>query len=492
MSDIPSAFVQRPRPPLRPAPSRAKAIRTVAAVAVVSGACFVGWRLVRPWFQSEQTKELEARQDQARARIGHGLDALFDRQLDTGERSVELVAQLDVAGGLGAGYDDSHCGLGFDDAFKEALGSDLVTFSTLGGMPGSERLEITAKITPSGTQFQLPNSNTAYPGIAMTADLVFLGKHVHADVQPAASIEFQRVLIGVPLDGPSAEDVAGGVMEGTCKQAGYALLEALTTWRRPPPPPEPDPVTECDQGFHCRENADLLAPTQPATAAKLYAKACDHDDDDACVRGAELEMSLAKGLDDHRAQAEVMLEMACTRDLPHACAASGRLKLVPLAPGEPVSAADRAEAVAGFLRACDLGLHDACAAAAPLLHGTPLADAAPLLTGAPSVRSRTLGRVFALRWGQWTKFDRGQPTAWVTAPPAHLADAALVTPFAVDHLPAGIVAPAGADMVYAVAFDKGRGQIDDRCERCMPSGGGKDMFSMRSMDCVCAIAPSPP
>jgi hypothetical protein len=30
-----------------------------------------------------------------------------------------------------------------------------------------------------------------------------------------------------------------------------------------------DPVAECERGFHCRSNAEMLEETDPATAAKL-------------------------------------------------------------------------------------------------------------------------------------------------------------------------------------------------------------------------------
>jgi hypothetical protein len=320
----------------------------------------------------------------------------------------------------------------------------------------------------------------------MTADVTFMGRHIHADVQPGDEVEFKRYQLGISFDGPSASDVAGGIMQGTCRQVGYAVLEAMTNWKRPAPPPPPDPETECKRGFHCRENAIALESKDPAKAARLYKNACRNDDEGSCLRAAELEMSLAKpGGDDHRAAAEVLLDMACSRDLARTCTAAARLKLVPLEPSEPASDDTRREALALNVRACDLGDREGCTAAIPLLANTPFAGTGSLLDGAATVKSKTLGTVFALHWGQWSQFDSGQATAWVTSMPTHVPEGAIVTPFSNDRIPDGIAPPSGVSAVYAVALQS-RG---DRCNRCMPSGGGGSPFSMRSMSCVCAIAP---
>ncbi|HWU88658.1 MAG TPA: hypothetical protein VN253_15435 [Kofleriaceae bacterium] len=494
MNGIPSAIVENPRPPHRLTPERANAIRKIIAVAIITSAAFACWRLIKPWLRSETSKRMEARQDQAREKIGNGLDELFEHQLDAEDTTVELVAYFDVAAELGRGYDAFNCGVGLDDAFKEALGPDVVTFSTLGMRSDpAMRLVVSATLTSSGQRFQLPHASEEYPGIRMSADLAFLGHGVHADVQPAADIEFKHwQQRGILFEKVSASDVASGIMQGTCKQAGYALLEALTAWKRPPPPlPRADPVAECERGFHCRDNAEMLEATDRVTAAKLYAKACADDDEEACLRSADLEVELSRGGDRHPVEARVTLAMACARELAAACARAGQLALLPLEPGKPPSDWQRHEALVLYLRACDLGARDACAAAAPLLEGTAFAEAAPLLTGTASVRSRTFGTIFALRWGQWTKFDRGQPTVWVTSRSARVPDGVIVTPFEVGRLPPGVVAPAGATMVYAVALDGGRGGHDDRCDRCMPSGGDDSVFAMRSFACVCALAPKP-
>jgi hypothetical protein len=96
-----------------------------------------------------------------------------------------------------------------------------------------------------------------------------------------------------------------------------------------------------------------------------------------------------------------------------------------------------------------------------------------------------MGTLFAFRWGQWTKMDRGQPTMWSTSRPSKLPEGALVREFSIDKLPRGIVAPHGVETVYAIALDRN----GDDCGVCKPSGGGDSIYSMRSYDCVCALNP---
>jgi hypothetical protein len=324
----------------------------------------------------------------------------------------------------------------------------------------------------------------------MSADIKFLGKTIHADVVPASDIEFSHMRFGFDMDGPSEVAVNGGILQGTCKQAALLLLEKLTTWKRPPAPAVADPEKECARGFHCRENAEALENSKPEVAVKLYNSACEDDDEDACVRGADISMGMSPdGHGEHAARARVMLDMACQRELARACAASGKIQLIPLEAGKLASDYQRAEALESYLRACDLGLRDACAAAAPLVKGTPFAEAAPLLTGSGPIKTKTMGMLFALRWGQWTKFENGQPTMWITRRPQKLPEGALVTEFSIDKLPKGVVAPSGVETVYALALEGGHGGIDTPCLHCMPSGRPTVKFMMPSLDCVCALAP---
>jgi len=452
MRDIPAAIVEGPRPPLRPA------FRKAIIVAVMAVACGAGWQVVASSLRSDASKELEARQDKARASIGSGLDALFAHQLDLGNTSIELAMSLDGEGDTQPGYTAAHCSMGFDRAFSEALGPGVVSFSTVAIAPvPSSRLVIAAKLRWSGQQFRIPSTNVGYPGLVMNADMTYLGKTVHADVVPIADAQFEQYELGVSLAGTSTTDVDAGVIQRTCTQAAYALLEGLTTWKRPPPPPRPDPVKECEDGFHCVDNAEALAASDRATAARLYATACDRDYGEGCLRGADLEIELSKGVDDHRARAHAMLDIACDKQLAGTCAAAGRIALVPVAPGEPVSQQQRHESLVYDLRGCDIGAESACYAAAELLANTRFADAAPLLIGTEWAASKTFGTIFAFRPGQWTK--RGAPTIWVTRSPAPVPDGATVTPVPVDQVPAGIDVPEGANTVYAVAIVAGPAEV---------------------------------
>lgn len=471
MSNLPPATVRDARR------ERLAMLRKLATVVVVLGICFVSCRMWKQFWRSTSSKELEARQDKARARVGHGLDELFERMLDDESSILDLAATFDIARDLGTGYDPSDCALGLSAAFEEALGPDVIGFSALGIGPESRaKLVMTAKITPSGSRFQLPHSQASFPGIAMTADLKLLGRSLHVETSPTGTLEFKRFrLASMPFEEMTASDVAGGIMQGTCQDLGHALLEQLTTWKRPKPK-QADPLEACTQGFHCRENAEALEATDPAVAATLYDEACQHDDETSCARLAALALASAKP--NNLSQANVSVEMACSRELPIACEALGKLE-------SARSASVRA--LLGYLRACDLGLASACTAAVPLLADTPFAAAASVLTTGHPVTTK-LGTVFALHWGQWTKWDRGQPTAWVSKLPAQLPAGAFATTFEPGKIPAGITPPPGTDTVYAVAFEGGS-KPDDRCLGCRPSGGYGDRYRMPAFDCVCVLAP---
>jgi hypothetical protein len=487
MDEIPSARVENARPPIY----RRAGFRRTIGVAIVVLACLGGWRLLKRLYRTDANMQLEARQDKARAAVGDGFDELFDRELDADTSTVLLEGDLDVASPLDReSYKLDSCAKGFDDAFKEALGPDVVSFSTSSYGKKADRLRIAATITPHGAGFQLPNSPTVYRGIALGADLHFLDKDLHVDATPAEEIEFEHVVIGYDLSGrgPETWEVNGGILQGACKQAALSLIESMTTWQRATPPKR-DPVKECERGFHCRENAEQLEATDKLAAMNLYLHACEHDDEEACTRAAELGVVTAThGTDDPAIRARVGLELTCSvRDLASACAGAARLSLVPFENGKPPSDYQRSEALPLYLRACDLGGQAACEAAAPLLAKTPFADAAPLLAGKRTITSKTFGTAFAIKWGQWYQMDRGQPTLWISKRPAKLPEEFAVAELTLDRVPPGIVAPAGLDRVFAVFRQSGR--AEDRCQRCNPSGHGDGAFAFRSMDCVCAIAP---
>ena len=450
MRDIPAAIVESGRPPLRPA------FRNAIIVAVVAVACGVGWQLIAPMVHSDATKELEARQDKARASVGSGLDALFAHQLDVGNTSIELAMSVE-GGNVQPGYTAAQCSTGFDNAFSDALGPGVVSFSTVAIAPvPSSLLAIAAKLEWT-QRFRIPSTNVDYYGLAMNADMTFLGNTVHADVVPIADAQFDAYELGVSLAGASTTEVDAGVIQRTCRQAAYTLLEALTTWKRPPPPPRPDPVKECEDGYHCVDNARVLEASDRAAAARMYGIACDRDTWWACSSAADLEIELSKGQDAHRARAQAILDGACTKRLTDTCAEAGRLALIPIAPGAPVSPEQRHTSLLYDLRGCDIGSTMACNAATELLAGTPFADATSLLTASDWAASRTFGTIFAFRAGEWSK--RGPPTIWATRSPVPVPDGATITPVPADKVPAGIDAPEGAITVYAITIVAGPGAI---------------------------------
>jgi hypothetical protein len=168
-----------------------------------------------------------------------------------------------------------------------------------------------------------------------------------------------------------------------------------------------------------------------------------------------------------------MLDLACMNELPRSCVARGQITLA----SGPRSQAREREAVLGFVRGCDLGDREGCEAAAPLIASLKLF---------PKLRP------FAVKWGQWTQYDDGQLTAWVTTSPAR-EEGMLVREFSAANPPKGVVPPPGADKIYAVADKHALLQTDTECSSCQPSGkpASDVMFSMRSRSCVCALAPLP-
>jgi hypothetical protein len=475
MADLPPAIIENP-----PLHRRPWVRKLGIAIAVVAG-FLVAKKLWHAAWRSDSNKQLEKAQDEARKHVGNGLDQMFEDQLDNDDDGLILDAKFDVA--RTPDVTDTACENGLTAAFDEALGKNVVVVTTADWKGHAPHLGVTATFTPTDQVFQLPHSDKTYAGLSMSADVKFLGKTFHVDVKPADEFEFSYVRDPIPLGGIDDFQIRSGIAQGACQQLGYAILEKVTTWRRPATKPR-DPVKDCENGFGCGDNADQVAAKDPAAAAKMYRAACDDKDQDACIHAADLELSLAKGHDDHYVRAEFDLEMACSRDLAKTCAAAARILVTPTA-GRPADDYDRDKALPLLLRGCDLGDADACTAAVPVVKQTKrFAEAAPLFTGAKSARSKIYGSIFALKWGQWTAIDPGQPTLWVTKEPAHPDDTTLVRRFDRSELPKGLAIPDNVDVVYAIA----RKEMGDVCTVCKPSGGGDSAFSFRSLDCVCVIA----
>lgn len=455
------------------------------SVVVVVAAGFGGWKLFKKLTRSEESKQLEERQDRLRSQIGDGLDDLFSAQLDADTKLVQLVATLEVDRGLAQSYEPSDCAKGFHEAFEDALGPDVIEVSTAYTRKGP-RLELAGAIRPSGREFVLPHEKQPYPGISLDADVKLGGKSVHVTVEPGSDIKFEVTRYGYLPEKTSANEVAAGIFQATCKQAGYEVLAKLTSWKRPAPAKPADPMAACESGFHCVESGDELAASDPAKAAKLYATACQHDDPEACTRLGAL--ALESSGSETRSLARVTLEMACHSRVASACADAAQVTLIPYEAGTPVSASQKADALTLALRGCDLGASGGCSIATGLVKGTLFAEAAKLLVDGAPVATKKMGTLFAFHWGQWTKMDNGQPTLWVTKKPAGLPPGAIVRAFSAGELPVGITAPAGAATVYAIALDGGHGgQYDGPCERCASGEPSKGLYAMASLECVCML-----
>ncbi|HEY4056404.1 MAG TPA: hypothetical protein VGM39_07335 [Kofleriaceae bacterium] len=493
MSEFPSATVENAKPPFH----QRAGVRLVLRVVLIAAACFVGWRLFKRFTRPESSKELAVRQDKARKTIGKAFDSLFDDQLDDGSPDVKLETRFKLEDGLDTSYaSEGGCAKGFSDAFKEVLGADVVTFEVTGWKDTSNTLSFNGTIAPHGSGFQLANSDKVYKGIMLSGDIKFLGKSVHVDITPPDDIQFDYSTYGFDLysHGPSEADVAAGILQGSCKEAGLQLLEKMTPWERPPPEEKRDPVKDCEQGFHCRENAEVAEATDKVAASKMYLKACENHDEAACTRAADLAIEAKKPgseLDSMRAIG-LQLEMSCHSETVTACAGAGRIAMTS-DDDQPVSEYRRKEALVSFVRGCDLGDPNACQLAAIVVPKTPFADAAAILSAEKeTVVSKKLGTIFGLHWGQWHKMDNGQATIWTTTKPPSPPKGSYLKSFSGAEIPAAIHPPDGVSTVWAISLDRGTGgDYDQECSECRVNAHSDSPFAMGPFDCICALTPPP-
>ena len=455
--------------------------RIPIAIAVVVIAV-IGWKLVKPLLRSEETKRLMKHHAQIRERLGDGLDPLFAEQVDAGDSRVQLRGKFQIGDDL-VGYTGAGCAAGFDAAFKDVLGEGVVrVVGPSFDAQGIPKLELTAKLTAGESTFQKQSSQESFPSVALVGDIELGGVTAHVDVKPPDQLDIHYETYGTSILGhrsATLDEIRNGIVEGTCQEAGYALLEAVTTWRRPEPKPAKDPVDACKEGFHCREAADALLTKDPAKASDLYTRACiSAGDDEACLLAASLVTP-----DGDYGEARAMLEVGCSGRRIAPCVAAATVALIPRHSGEPITDYERRNALRDFLRACDRGLAEACPLAGALLEGTPFAEAAKLPGTQKSVASKRFGTILALRWGQTTNLDRGQAIAWVTRRPRPMNAQTVIREFPVAELPAEIVAPPGLRTVYAVALERGFG---DLCTACNPDQESRG-YVMAPTQCICAL-----
>src|SRR3569833_1996283 len=99
MAELPQAIIDNP--PLHRRPW----VRKIAiAIAIVIG-LFVAKKAWHAIWRSDSSKELEKLQDQARERVGPGLDSMFEAQLDNDASALVLDAKLAVSRTPGANDD---------------------------------------------------------------------------------------------------------------------------------------------------------------------------------------------------------------------------------------------------------------------------------------------------------------------------------------------------------------------------------------------------
>ena len=234
MTEVPEAFVKRR---LRPPPGSANTVRLWIGVAIIAGTGFACWKMLRPWWRGESGQRADAYDRElaaARDRIGPGLDSLLDR-LSSDARSVDLRAVITSDPALPASYSERGCDTGFDDAFALALGDrGLVQFSSL-GTSHDATLQLVAKLSPSGVTYRLPGSDRPYPGIKMHAELELDDARLTVDVQPPDDLEFTHYRLAYDTSPLDEGEVTRGIVQATCREAAFSLIEAMTRWRRPLP-----------------------------------------------------------------------------------------------------------------------------------------------------------------------------------------------------------------------------------------------------------------
>lgn len=143
---VPKAIIQgasvsrlEPGAPLR---------KWLVATGVVAAA-FVTWRLVtcRPAVVPDPAHDLLVdRLDHARALVGHGLDAAFDRIDSTGNTRIGFTTTLDIA--TPEAGDD--CRRGFADAFAKIIHPDALTLVPEPFAPRDLNIDLRATLSSAG------------------------------------------------------------------------------------------------------------------------------------------------------------------------------------------------------------------------------------------------------------------------------------------------------------------------------------------------------
>src|SRR3569832_444466 len=129
MAELPQALIDNP--PLHRRPW----VRKLGIAGVIVIGLFVAKMAWHAIWRSDSNKELEKLQDQARERVGPGLDSMFEAQLDNDDNTLVLEAQLDVSRAPDA--NDVACENGLTAAFEAAVGKGVVVVGGRGWKGGA-------------------------------------------------------------------------------------------------------------------------------------------------------------------------------------------------------------------------------------------------------------------------------------------------------------------------------------------------------------------
>ena len=461
----------------------------------------------------------------------HGLDAILAGLRDAGGSrlafhgtpTIELDAFAEASAGLaqpGATvatvdrdtFKAFGCAAGFSDAFKAALGSEVISFDA-GEVDPLPPPVVTATYTmrPSGSGYVVQNGRRVFPGIAITGSVTFGDVTVSMDATPPSNLEFTTDAMSGAFEGGQDGDIAYALLRATCAEAGYRVVEKMTGWVRPDATPKAatpeDAIAACKQkptAKDCLAAGDALEPTDALAAEHAYSQGCDAtglDADEACVKFADLALARAPTLKktpladpglDLTFKARFAAERAC-----HAHYGAGCLRR-----GSMVRDHEPQEAFDFFVRACDLGDARGCDLAVAMVGQTGLFDS-PYPPAAAGLRARscwlshtkcapepkhakTAMKVrevavgddvpFDVRWEDWLDLDQGHAAMWIAS--AQASDAVYTKLGAeIGHgtarvyeraeVPYGIEPPAGAKTVWAIYLSSASAMPEEpRCREC--------------------------
>ena len=333
------------------------------------------------------------------------------------------------------------CGNGIDEAFQEAVGSQVIYVSYEKVAPPLPHIEAKYSVGPGAGRFAAKNGRRIYPAVHITGSLDLVTASgtlatIAMDDEPPADIKFSTSSFSAAFEGGQDDDVAYALVQATCKRAGYRLVDKLIGWKPAAAPTEPREdgeasgaalVSACEAAPTSKDcllagralaRGEAGLPVDRKRAFAMFDKGCAADGMEAGEACDELGLLAADDATkltgmaaiDLLATARARTDMACSRDQPAACARRGYLSLEPGEDHKPPSAYSTREAFDYLVRACMLKRPDACERASELASAPGLAEmplwgaAAPLMARAavwwPGTSGRRVERLEALAEGK--------------------------------------------------------------------------------------------